>query len=276
MTHWTACIGGNEMAPASERDDRTRRLVPDGGRTDDEEAVGSVDDSDEEAGESAADSDAAPGDEPTNPADDAEAVETSNVEVTAAGDTEPVDPRWEKPDIEDIPEVDGPKTRPAESSAAEDAAGGEASSRHSATHGDGHAQSDAAAHAGVGDDRDDPTAGMPNTARSPGQSRLKEGGADGFVVALELCARLPDEVRLPEEAADLVPVALEAELEEDVQSFAAEEFDNPAPHVDRLDFVEADGDIWLRLRLGVAPEAFADLDPEAIQHHALQQIDGLL
>lgn len=218
---------------AARCDDRSgRRLLADGGREDEgEDAAGS----EEESG-----------------------VDRSSVEVTDAGEAEPADPKWEKPDVEDIPEVEGPKTRPAETDDADGPTTG---------HG-GAGNSDPAG--------TDPTAGMPNTARSPGRSRLKETGADGYVVALELCARLPDEVRLPEEAADLVPVALEAELEQDVQSFAAEEFDNPSPHVETLDFVDVDGELWLRLRLGVPPEAFADLDPAEIRDHALQQIDGLV
>lgn len=260
MTHWTARDGDG---PRSSDDER--RLRPDGGR-----------DAADDGGRDAADDDEDAAEADDEDAGDTAGVESSNVEVTEPGAAEPVDPKWEEPDIEDIPEVDGPKTRPAESSGTDDAAeGGSVGGQH-ASHGERGAQSDDPAHAGSAGDQEDPTAGMPNTARSPGQSRLKEGGADGYVVALELCARLPDEVRLPEEAADLVPVALEAELEQDVQAFAADEFDNPAPHVDRLDFVEADGEVWLRLRLGVDPEAFADLDPEAIRDHALQQIDGLL
>lgn len=199
--------------------------------------------------------------------DGATAGDRSNVEVTEAGESKPVDPKWQKPDIEDIPEVDGPKTRPADSTNA----GAEAAVDRSPK--PGHAE---ASGAPQGESSEESTAGMPNTARTPGQSRLKEGGADGFVVAIELCARLPDEVRLPGEAADLVPVALEAELEQDVQSFAADEFDNPTPHVETLDFVEADDELWLRLRLGVSPESFDDLDPDAIRDHALQQVDGLL
>lgn len=170
----------------------------------------------------------------------------SNVEVTDAGESRPADPKWEKPDPEEIPEFETGAEEPVM---------------------EGH-----------GADMDeDPTAGMPNTARSPGSTRLKEGGTEAYIAALELCARLPDDVALPAEAADLVPVALEAELEQDVQSFAAAEFDNPSPHVETLSFVEADGDIWLRLRLGVPPEALADLEAhtDAIEAHALQQLEGM-
>ena len=194
-----------------------------------------------------------------------------NVEITDPGEAEPADPKWEKPDIEnveDIPAVTGPKTRPADSSRTDSPAGGSA----------GAAGGGPAADAGVAGDREqdrDSTAGMPNTARSPAQSRLKEGGADGYVVALELCARLPEDIRLPEEAADLVPVALEAELEENVRQFAGDQFDNPSPHVETLDFVEADDEIWLRLRLGIPPEAFANLDPDEIREHALQELEGM-
>lgn len=237
--------------------DAEHRLRTDGG-TDPEE---------ESADDDATDSDQA------GAADDEAGGDRSTVEVTEAGESEPVDPEWQKPDIGNIPEVDGPKTRPAEPT---DAASEPAVDR-SAKPGEAGGHGAPGGHDAPGEERSgDSTAGMPNTARTPGQSRLKEGGADGFVVALELCARLPDEVRLPEEAADLVPVALEAELEQDVQSFAADEFDNPAPHVETLDFVEADGELWLRLRLGVSPDSFDDFDPDAIRDHALQQVDGLL
>jgi hypothetical protein len=200
--------------------------------------------------------------------DDVSNGRRANVEVTEAGEAEPTDPKWEKPDIdniEDIPEVTGPKTRPADSDRADASAGGK-SGGQAATNTDisGRQKSDG-----------DSTAGMPNTARSPGQSRLKKGGADGYVVALELCARLPEDMRLPEEAADLVPVALEAELEQNVQQFAGEQFDNPSPHVETLDFIDVEDEIWLRLRLGIPPEAFADLDPSEIQEHALQKLEGM-
>lgn len=178
------------------------------------------------------------------------ASDESSVVVSEAGAVDPAAPRWEKPDVEDIPSVDGPKTRPGKTGAVDD------DSKQGMT--------------------DESTAGMPNTARAPGETRLKRRGTEGYIVALELCARLPDDVRLPEEAADLVPVALEAELEQDVQAFAAAEFDDASPHVETLDFVEADGDVWLRIRLGVTPGAFTDLDPAEIRAHALQELDTLL
>ena len=177
-------------------------------------------------------------------------IERSNVEVTDSGETEPADPRWEEFDPEDIPEFEIRADEPT--------------SIGSRT-------------AGKTSDEpvDDPMAGMPNRARSPGQSRIKEEGTEGFIAALELCARLPEDVRLPEEAADLVPAAVEAELEEDIRAFAAAEFDTASPHVETLSFVEIDDEIWLRIRLGIPPEAFADLDPEEIRNHALQQLEGL-
>lgn len=181
------------------------------------------------------------GDEP----DDEASVDRTNIEITDAGDAEPADPKWEKPEPEEIPEFEVRANEPP-------ASGGRTDSGNN-----------------------DPTAGMPNTARSPGQARIKEEGTEGYIVALELCARLPDDIRLPEEAADLVPAAVEAELEDDIQSFAAAEFDNPAPAVDILTFDEVEDDIWLRLRLGVPPEAFAELDPDTIRAHALQQLEGL-
>lgn len=177
-------------------------------------------------------------------------IERSNVEVTEPGETEPADPRWGEFDPEDIPEFEIRADEPT-------SAGGRAAGET------------------ADESIDDPTAGMPNRARSPGQSRIKEEGTEGFVAAVELCARLPEDVRLPKEAEDLVPVAVEAELEEDIRAFAAAEFDTASPHVETLSFVEVDDEIWLRIRLGIPPEAFADLDPEEIRNHALQQLEGL-
>lgn len=225
-----------------------RRLRTDGGDPTEDDPV------EDDSGEDATDETAPAGDasDAADAPDEADgsptggdAVDRSNVEVTEAGEAEPADPKWERPDPEDIPEFEIRADRPA---AGEPPAGapGEV----------------------------DPTAGMPNDAAAPG-TRISEEGTEGFVAALELCARLPEDVRLPEEAADLVPVAVEAELERDVQSFAAAEFDNPNPHVQTLSFEEADGEIWLRIRLGVPPEAFADLDPEAIRTHALRELEGV-
>ena len=264
MTHGGPSERCDAIPTPGDRCKPRRRLLADGGRAPDDEG--------ESAGDDGAESDAA---DDGDTGDEASDVDASNVEVTEAGEAEPADPKWENPDLDDIPDVEGPKTRPAKSSEAGDAAGGKSAGAA------GGRDAEPAVGSGVqGDDVSedataDPTAGMPNTARSPSQSRLKEGGADGYVVALELCARLPDEVRLPDEAADLVPVALEAELEQDVQSFAAEEFDNPAPHVQTLDFVEADDELWLRLRLGIDPDSFDDLDPDEIRDHALQKLEGM-
>jgi hypothetical protein len=220
MRRWTwlqACMQQNK--PSS------RRLLTDGGENTDEE------------------SDEAP--------DDASDADRSNVEVTEAGEAEPADPKWEKPDLDDIPEF--------EIRADEPVAGGQVESNSDPN----ETQSE------------DPTAGMPNTARTPGASRIKKEGTEGYIAALELCARLPDDVRLPEEAADLVPAAVEAELEQDIQSFAAAEFDNQHPHVETLAFEEIDDEVWLRLRLGVPPDAFSELDPEEIQTYALEQLEGV-
>lgn len=213
---------------------RPHRLATDGGNASDDSDAGGSDAEESEQGD---DESFVPG-----------GLDRSNVEVREAGSAEPADPKWEKPDVDDIPEFETgatePLTKPADDRA-------------------------------TGTERDDPTAGMPNTARSPSDSRIDSEGTEGYVAALELCARLPDDVRLPEQAADLVPAAVEAELEQDVQSFAAAEFDNPSPSVDVLEFVERDDEIWLRLRLGVPAEAFADLDPDEIRAHALQKLDGL-
>ena len=184
-------------------------------------------------------------------------VDASNVEVTEAGEAEPAEPKWDRVDPDDIPEFEIRADQPA-------GVGGSA----------GNASADERKPM-ADDGATDPTAGRPNTARSPDQSRIKRGGTEGYIVALELCARLPDDVRLPEEAADLVPAAVEAELEEDIQAFAAAEFETTSPSVETLSFVEVDDKIWMRLRLGISPEAFADLDPEEIREHALQQLEGL-
>lgn len=176
-------------------------------------------------------------------------LDRANVEVDEAGEGEPVDPKWEKPDIDEIPEFEVRAEQPVTRSGHE-----EATPKSGA----------------------DPTAGMPNTARSPSDSRINRDGTSGYVAALELCARLPEDVRLSEQAADLVPAAVEAELEQDIQSFAAAEFDNPSPHVDVLEFVEREGDIWLRIRLGISPDAFEVIDPDEIRNHALQELEGLL
>lgn len=203
--------------------------------------------------------------------DDSEVEEADgdpgNVEVMDAGEAEPADPKWEMPDMEDIPEFEIRADQPVGGPGGEDAR--EPDGVESGTHTGGGDSGTHANHA------EDPTVGMPNTARSPGGSRIKEEGTEGYVAALELCVRLPEDLRLPEQAADLVPAAVEAELEDDVQQFAAAEFDNPAPHVPELSFVEADGEIWLRIRLGVRPEAFDDLDPGAIRAHALQELEGM-
>lgn len=212
-------------SPQSSRSARQTRLRTDGGRTDD------------------------PGDDEEDEADEEGGLDRANVEVTEAGDAQPVDPKWEKPDVEDIPEFEVRAEQPTTHPPSDDTAPKTA---------------------------EDPTAGMPNTARSPSDSRINREGTEGYVAALELCARLPEDVRLPEQAADLVPAAVEAELERDIQSFAAAEFDNPSPHVDVLEFVEREGEIWLRLRLGIPSDAFAAVDPAEIRDHALQELDGLL
>ena len=265
MSQWS-WTSGHVPSPTDGRSPKAdERLVTDGGRDAERDA-------DEPEAEDETENASGPGDETDAEADVPSSGSHGNVEITEPGKAEPVDPKWEKPDIEnveDIPAVTGPKTRPADADRADSpvsetsagAAGG-----GSAVDADDWGNQEAGS---------DPTAGMPNTARSPAQSRLKEGGADGYVVALELCARLPEDIRLPEEAADLVPVALEAELEENVRQFAGDQFDNPSPHVETLDFVEADDEIWLRLRLGIPPEAFADLDPDEIREHALQELEGM-
>jgi hypothetical protein len=185
--------------------------------------------------------------------------DASNVEVTESGEAEPAEPKWDRVDPDDIPEFEIRANQLAGVGRSAD-----------------DASADDQATASPTTDRDaDSTAGRPNTARSPGQSRIKQGGTEGYIVALELCARLPEDVRLPDEAADLVPAAVEAELEEDIRAFAAAEFETASPSVETLSFVEVDDEIWMRLRLGISPDAFADLDPDEIRTHALQQLEGL-
>lgn len=218
-----------------------RQLVTDGGTPDDggdEESDGAADDE--------------PEPEPTDDTD------RSNVEVMDAGKAEPADPKWEEPDIDDIPEFEVRADEPVVES------GGAGTG--------GESQSDSSAGASA----EEPTAGMPHDARAPGATTVSSQGTEAYVAALELCARLPDDVALPDEAADLVPAAVEAELEQDIQSFAAAEFDNARPHVDTLSFEEIDDGIWLRIRIGLPAEGFDDLDPEQLRSFALQELEGVL
>lgn len=285
MHPWTWAYGRDEQPTDGRVPASGERLLTDGGQeSDGDEADEAGHQADEPAEsetaeeeqaeeEQAEDERAADGDSPSD-------GPRANVEMMDADEAKPAEPKWEKPDIEnvdDIPEVEGPKTRPADRSDTDAPSGGKSGGidgeMPDGTPG-GISAEGTAPSGGVDDEN--PTAGMPNTARSPGQTRLKEGSADGYVVALELCAKLPDNIRLPEEAADLVPVALEAELEQSVQQFAGEQFENPSPHVETLDFVEVDEEIWFRLRLGISPEAFVDLDPQEVQDFALQKIEGML
>ena len=191
---------------------------------------------------------------PDGTADPGADVDGSNVEVT--DEAEPAEPRWEEPDLEDLPEfelgAEGPLTKGV----------GTGSGSPGSGPGDGGSV--------------DPGAGMPNTARSPEATRISSEGTEAYVVAFEVCARLPDDVRLPEEAADLVPAAVEAELEEDVQQFAAAEFGTGTPHVDTLDFQDVDGEVWMRLRVGLPAADFEALDPEAVRAYALERLEGVL
>ena len=182
------------------------------------------------------------------------AADRSNVDVMDAGEAEPADPKWREPDIDDIPEFEVRAEEPVVGSETTDT--GEA--------------------AGTDTSRGSPTADMPNEARAPGATTVSSEGTEAYVAALELCARLPGDVALPEEAADLVPAAVEAELEQDIQSFAAAEFDNPRPHVDALSFEKRDGEVWLRIRIGLPAEGFDEFDPEQLRSFALQELEGVL
>ena len=187
-----------------------------------------------------------------------DAAARSNVDVMDAGEAEPADPKWREPDIDDIPEFEVRAEEPVVGSETTDA---------------GEAPDEAA---GTDTSRESPTADMPNEARAPGATTVSSEGTEAYVAALELCARLPGDVALPEEAADLVPAAVEAELEQDIQSFAAAEFDNPRPHVDALSFEKQDGEVWLRIRIGLPAEGFDEFDPEQLRSFALQELEGVL
>lgn len=252
---WLArLIPGHPWSTAGARNPSTRAR-PDGGTDPDEESTDGEEPDTPTEDEDASDEETTREHDDGSPED--EGVDRSSVEVTEAGEVDPADPRWEKPDIDDIPEFEVEAEEPAVST--------QASETPSATDSEDSTQ----------ETGEDPTAGMPNTARSPGQSRISTGGTESYVAAIELCARLPDDVRLPEEAADLVPAAVEAELEDDIRSFAAAEFDAENPHVQALSFEEVDGEIWMRLRLGIASEAFAELDVEAVRSSALEELEGM-
>lgn len=202
-------------------------------------------------------------------------VDESNVEIT--DEAEPAEPRWEEPDLEEIPEfelgAEGPLTKPPDAGSGVGSSSGSGSESGTGVGSGGPQRSEDPPGGG---DAADPGAGMPNTPRSPEATRISSEGTEAYVVALEICARLPDDVRLPEEAAEIVPTAVEAELEQDIQQFAAAEFGVETPHVDTFSFDEVDDDIWLRLRIGVPPSGFDRLDPEAIRSHALTELEGIL
>ena len=227
--------------PRSDRRRSEPRPLTDGGTPDD-----------------GAESDGSDADEGAVDEETTDAADRSNVDVMDAGEAEPADPKWREPDIDDIPEF--------EVRAEEPVAGSETTDT-------GEAPGEAA---GTDTSRESPTADMPNEARAPGATTVSSEGTEAYVAALELCARLPGDVALPEEAADLVPAAVEAELEQDIQSFAAAEFDNPRPHVDALSFEKRDGEVWLRIRIGLPAEGFDEFDPEQLRSFALQELEGVL
>ena len=227
--------------PQSDRRCSEPRLLTDGGTPDDE-----------------AESDESDTDEGAVDEETTDAAARSNVDMMDAGEAEPADPKWREPDIDDIPEFEVRAEEPVVGSETTDA---------------GEAPDEAA---GTDTSRESPTADMPNEARAPGATTVSSEGTEAYVAALELCARLPGDVALPEEAADLVPAAVEAELEQDIQSFAAAEFDNPRPHVDALSFEKRDGEVWLRIRIGLPAEGFDEFDPEQLRSFALQELEGVL
>lgn len=228
--------------PGTDAHARDRRLLADGGSPDDE------------------DHEEHPDAEPPGETDE-------DIVVMDPGEAEPAEPKWNPPDIDDIPDFE---VRADEPVSADHETTDETADRDA----DGTPQTP-----GIGTNPDatptDPTAGMPHDAQAPGATPVSSQESEAYIAALEICTRLPDDVRLPEEAADLVPAAVEAELEQDIQSFAAAEFDNHRPHVDVLAFEEVDGEIWLRIRIGLPAEGFSDLDPDAVRSYALQQLEDV-
>lgn len=125
---------------------------------------------------------------------------------------------------------------------------------------------------------DDPTIGRPNDARSPGDGRLDTTQTQAYLAAIELIAQLPPTIRLPPEAAELVPTAFEAEIEQELQKYAIAQFDNPTPHVETIAFDEVDGEVWMRIRMGIPPamfDAFTEYR-DAFADYALEELDELL
>lgn len=253
----------SEEDAESNADDDAESNADDGKTgTDDHEERGSDDGTDEG-------SETGPADANPSERTGGETAGPSNVDVVESGEAEPADPKWEPPDLDDIPEFE---VRADEPSVQGGETGGEATGAPDSGTESGPSDSPR----GGGTTDVDPTAGRPHDAQAPGATAVSSGGTEAYVAALELCARLPDDVRLPEEAADLVPAAVEAELEEEIQSFAAAEFDNPRPFVDTLAFEEVDDDIWLRLRIGLPAEGFEDLDPEQVRSFALERLEGVI
>jgi hypothetical protein len=172
--------------------------------------------------------------------EDSEDIDTDDVEVRKDGAVDPKEPQWQKPSVDDIPEFE---------------TGGREPTRDP-----------------------DPTTGKPNEARTPSATRFEGAESEAYLAAVELCARLPDDLRLPEEAADLIPAAFEAELEQEIQAFAVSEFDNPTPHVEVLEFTDVDGEIWIKIRMGIPPETFETLEDNMVElrEYALEELDTLL
>lgn len=245
----------SENDPANAPD---TRLLTDGG-SDEDRDDGATEDAEETA-------------EDAETGDDADPDSLgSNVDVMEPGEAEPADPKWEPPDIDDVPEFEVRADQPVV-----DRSGGTTDADDSPTSADDTDSAGGTAPTEGAGQPSNPTAGMPNDAQAPGATTVSSQGTEAYVAALELCARLPEDVRLPEAAADLVPAAVEAELEQDIQNFAAAEFDNARPHVDTLSFEEADGEVWLRIRIGLPSDGFADIDPEEIRTYALQELEGVL
>lgn len=202
-----------------------------------------------------------------------------HVEVMEAGEAEPAEPKWKPPNMDDIPDFEVRADEPLAADPQQPADPGQAAESPGTPPGGSGGDSRGFDGAGSAERSEaaasDPTAGRPHDAQAPGATAVSSQETETYIAALEICTRLPDEVRLPDEAADLVPAAVEAELEQDIQQFAAAEFDNDRPHVDVLAFDEVDEDIWLRIRIGIPAEGFSDLDPEVLRSYALQRLEGV-
>ena len=76
----------------------------------------------------------------------------------------------------------------------------------------------------------------------------------------------------------MVPTAFEAEIEQELQKYAIAQFGNPTPHVETIAFDAVDGEVWMRIRMGIPPamfDAFTEYR-DAFADYALDELDELL